>query len=396
MRDFDDLPEIIEIEPTEHCNLRCTMCHVSFMPAERRPLLDMRLLDKLSILKKCYFIIGSSFEPTIHPDFHNLLDFIKEGKHRVELVTNGTKLTNEIHDKLLENDVAIVTVSFDGACQETYERIRRNGKYDEVVENISSLCEAFKENNSLIAINYTAMRSNMREIPDAVKLWESKGIDQIRLISMVVRENDERLLKESLYPVKDDYFSILEATAKMVISNDMRVTLRSPYFSSSRFRKLLLCEQTDDCLVSSNPMAKKIPMNRQMLQLQHGQGAGADGDCISPFTFARIISSGEVLLCNRFSIGNLVDDNFEDIWFGDRATELRRTVKKDDGPCNRCDYYKFCLKSNQLDLDQWSFYISSNTDQTKDSSVTGFNDLNVRHEIIELDGKNKLELHNGQ
>lgn len=359
MNNFDALPKVIEIEPTEHCNLRCTMCHVSFMPAERRPVLDMELLDKLAILKDCYFIIGSSFEPTIHPDFPNLLDFLKEGKHRVELVTNGTKLTKEIQDKLLENDVAILTVSVDGAHRETYERIRRNGKFDEVVENTSSLCEAFKEKNTLIAINYTAMRSNMKEIPDAVRLWESKGIDQIRLISMVVRKDDEGLLKESLYPVREDYFSILDATARMVISNDMRVTLRSPYYFSSRFRRLFSREQADDCLVSSNPAAKKIPMNRQMLQLQAKQGTGADGDCISPFTFARINSGGEVLLCNRFPIGNLADDDFEDIWFGDRASELRRIVKNEDGPCNSCDYYKFCLKSNQLDLDQKSFYTSS-------------------------------------
>ena len=362
MSSFDGLPKIIEIEPTEHCNLRCTMCHVSFMPAGPRALLDMRLLDKLSILKECYFILGSSFEPMIHPEFAKLLDFLKEGKHRIELITNGTKLTKEILDKLNENDTAIVTVSFDGGSRETYERIRRKAKYDEVVENVSSLCEALKKKNTLTAINYTAMQSNMKEIPEAVRLWDSMGIDQIRLISMVVRKDDEGLLKESLYPVKDDYFSILDATAKMVISNDMRITLRSPYFSSSRFRKSFSHGCSDDCLVSSNPAARRIPMNRQILQLQPGQGAGKNGDCISPLSYARIVSSGEVLLCNNFPIGNLNDDSFEDIWFGDRASEQRRLVKEENGPCNSCDYYKFCLKSDKQDYDAMSFYGSSNTD----------------------------------
>src|SRR5437016_4235307 len=40
---FSDLPKLVEIEPTLTCNLRCRMCHVSYMPDEPRPMFPAEL-----------------------------------------------------------------------------------------------------------------------------------------------------------------------------------------------------------------------------------------------------------------------------------------------------------------------------------------------------------------
>src|ERR1035441_5935909 len=72
------LPEIIEIEPTDTCNLRCRACHVSFMEHERTTLLDLALLSKLSGVRGRYAIVGSVFEPIVHPQILNILDFLSQ------------------------------------------------------------------------------------------------------------------------------------------------------------------------------------------------------------------------------------------------------------------------------------------------------------------------------
>lgn len=59
------LPGMVELDPIETCNLRCRMCHVSFMPQEKRPLFDVALVERLAALKGCYMAVGSGFEPML-------------------------------------------------------------------------------------------------------------------------------------------------------------------------------------------------------------------------------------------------------------------------------------------------------------------------------------------
>ena len=67
------LPELLEIEVTNTCNLRCRMCHVSFEPSLPTQLFDIELVEKLRCLQGCYTVLGSGFEPMLHQDFPSLV-----------------------------------------------------------------------------------------------------------------------------------------------------------------------------------------------------------------------------------------------------------------------------------------------------------------------------------
>jgi len=73
-------------------------------------------------------------------------------------------------------------------------------------------------------------------------------------------------------------------------------------------------------------------------------------DCRSPFTFARILFNGDVQLCYRYMIGNLKEKNFEDIWYGKKAQRIRQKILSDITICDHCDYYRFCLNSSKIDI----------------------------------------------
>jgi MoaA/NifB/PqqE/SkfB family radical SAM enzyme len=63
-------------------------------------------------------------------------------------------------------------VSVDAATKGTYEKIRRGGRWEQLLGALSLI----KENEaafSLVAINMTVMRENYREIPAFVQLAES-------------------------------------------------------------------------------------------------------------------------------------------------------------------------------------------------------------------------------
>src|SRR5262245_13068133 len=136
-------PELVEIEPTLGCNLRCVMCHVSYMD-EKVKSLDLGALGDLSFIRGRHVIIGSVFEPTIHPRFNQLVDLLNRNGNRIELITNGTRISKLDCPAIYESELSIVTFSFDGIRRETYESIRRNANYRKTVDNILYFHDRFR------------------------------------------------------------------------------------------------------------------------------------------------------------------------------------------------------------------------------------------------------------
>lgn len=89
------LPQMVEIDPVETCNLRCRMCHVSFMTPEKRPIFDIGLLPKLKALKGAFFSVASGFEPLLYRDFDKLMRGLTDLGVRMQIITNGTLLDRE-------------------------------------------------------------------------------------------------------------------------------------------------------------------------------------------------------------------------------------------------------------------------------------------------------------
>ena len=82
--------------------------------------------------------------------------------------------------------------------------------------------------------------------------------------------------------------------------------------------------------------------------------------CASPFTLARILANGDVQLCYKFVVGNLHANSFEDIWYGDCAHQVRLQLMANDCTCRSCDYFRFALKYNEMDLEDRRNYFSGN------------------------------------
>ena len=83
----------IYIEITNCCNLNCSFC----VPTKRKPR-QMRVDEFELILKQVkpitsYIYLHVKGEPTIHPDFDQILSLCDSYQMNVQLVTNGTQLS---------------------------------------------------------------------------------------------------------------------------------------------------------------------------------------------------------------------------------------------------------------------------------------------------------------
>jgi radical SAM protein with 4Fe4S-binding SPASM domain len=276
---------------------------------------------------------------------------------RLEIISNGVLLRGEIAQVLYDADLQILNISFDGARKETYEKIRARARYDEVLENVAGMRNSLVGSDTFFAVNFTAMRSNMNEIGEALNLWEKLGIDQLRVLGMVVREPAQSLLDECIYPVLTDFYQILDNAARQVVENGMKLALYSSHF----YRLTSLKQKIGNHLVGSticsdNPKTRVVPRVRQALQITEGHDESVK--CFSPFTFARVLFNGDVQLCYRFSVGNLRDATFGQIWHGEKANAIRQKIQQDDSVCKTCGYFRFCLKSDRVNYDQLGNHFS--------------------------------------
>jgi radical SAM protein with 4Fe4S-binding SPASM domain len=341
-----ELPTLIEIEPTQSCNLRCRMCHVSFMPQEPRPALDPGLIDQLEGLHGTYFFIGSNFEPMMNRGFAQMIRKLTAMGGAMEIITNGTLLDEENVAALVDADLRQVIFSFDGMSESTYEYIRRGAKYRRTLDAIVDFRRRFEKRETRFSVNYTVMRRNLPELVDAVAFWDRAGFDMLGLITMVIRENDPELIQESLYPVRDEYHRALDAAALDVIENKRAIMLTNPWYRQtpliSRFPKNF----AGNIARSGNRSSRFLRSRRRQ---QYGAGPGMSFPCKSPWNFAKIMPNGDVQLCYQFTIGNLAEESFQAIWFGERAEAVRRRVVAERGICEACDYFRFCIAAGQVD-----------------------------------------------
>lgn len=318
---------------------------------EKAQFLDIDALARhTELLRDCHVIIGSEYEPTIHPQFDKLLRLAIDREWKVDFLTNGTNLHRYDAAQLADVRFHVFNASFDGFSKESFERIRRGAEYENTLGNILKAAETARCSGAYTAINATILRSNLHETADLVRMWDAAGFDLVRLLIMQVRSPDESLYQESLYPVAEELAAVLDDVARMVVDERLRIGVFCGYFGTPDFVPPKGATVEEMTVFSGNSTRRHVPRVRQNFQL--GSWPGMSWPCRSPFVYARIRWDGAVDLCNRrdFAIGNIYERPFEEIWRGSPASSQRRLIQEDRSICETCDYFRFCINLKQLQI----------------------------------------------
>lgn len=171
----------IYIEPTVACNLDCITC---FRNAWDQPLGRMSDatfenilagLKMLDPLPHVYF--GGIGEPLFHPKTIEWIRRVKElGVESVELITNGTTLTEKKARELIDSGLDVLWVSIDGATPETYADVRLGAELPVIVANLKRFAKMRRASHyprPEIGIAFVAMKRNIADLPNVIKLGKS-------------------------------------------------------------------------------------------------------------------------------------------------------------------------------------------------------------------------------
>jgi MoaA/NifB/PqqE/SkfB family radical SAM enzyme len=172
----------IYIEPTVACNLDCITC---FRNAWDQPLGRMteetfeRIyagLKGLPHTPSVYF--GGIGEPLFHQKTIEWIRRIKDLGVKVELITNGTILTEKKTRELIDTGLDILWVSIDGATADSFADVRMGAELPTIVENLKRLFKMRKGGHfpqPEIGIAFVAMKRNINDLPKIIKLGHTFG-----------------------------------------------------------------------------------------------------------------------------------------------------------------------------------------------------------------------------
>ena len=169
-----DAPICLTWELTYACNLECAHCLSSSGRRDPRELSTEQckaVIDELQRMQVFYVNIGGG-EPTIRPDFWELLEYAVDHQVGVKFSTNGVRITPERARFLAATDYVDVQVSLDGATAEVNDYVRGPGSYDTALRALANLAEAGFEDAK---VSVVVTRQNVEQLDDFKAIADRYG-----------------------------------------------------------------------------------------------------------------------------------------------------------------------------------------------------------------------------
>jgi mycofactocin radical SAM maturase len=174
-----DAPICLTWELTYACNLSCVHCLSSSGRRDPRELSTMELravVDELQRMQVFYVNIGGG-EPTVRPDFWEIVEYATDHQVGVKFSTNGVKIDADRARWLAGSDYVDVQISLDGATAEVNDAVRGAGSYATARRAMAHLREAGFAGFKLSVV---ITRQNVGQLDDFKALADEHGA-QLRL-----------------------------------------------------------------------------------------------------------------------------------------------------------------------------------------------------------------------
>ncbi len=311
---FSRLPVLSEVAVTYRCNLRCSFCYAGCNcttnpVGDDREMTTDEVCEVLRAIREDAQVPSVSFtggEPTLRDDLPALVRAASALGMRVNLITNGTRITDHLAETLAAAGLDSAQVSLEGVTATTHEKVTAvAGSFDRTIAGVHCL----KRAGVAVHTNTTINRDNLAECR-AMPRFVKHELDNDRFSMNLVIPTGSAALNERLvvrYSELGPYLSSIAAESKR---HDVEFMWYSP---------------TPMCLF--NPVA---------------QGLGNKG-CSACEGLLSVGANGDVIPCASYDevVGNLLERNVLDVWESDRAEQFRDKFLAHP-QCRACADFQVC------------------------------------------------------
>ena len=309
------VPHVVAWNLTRRCNLECVHCYISAGPsesAEDELSTDecRRITDEILSLNPNPMFILSGGEPLLREDLTDIASHAATRGATVVVGTNGTLLTSEKIQVLMDAGVTGVAVSVESLDAKYHDRFRRgHGSLESTLAAVDRL-----GNHGLDFVVQTAItKGNRRELPELVAWAAAKGAVSFNAYFLVSAGRGATM--SDLSP--QEYEASLGELVDLHLVYMGRMMVRAK--CAPHFMRLVHERAPDSPLLN---YATRCPCGVQ---------------------YCRVTPDGKLTACPYMPVpaGDLREMNFADIWnSSDLFQELRRGTL--GGKCGRCEYRVIC------------------------------------------------------
>lgn len=184
-------PTTISIDPANICDLACSFCNANYILNKNHKVLSKSILKEIAVSLSKWGVesvcVGGGGESLLNKNVGYFIDSCIEKNIDVGVVTNGTQI-----DKYLNSlsKCSWVGISVDAGTKETYLKIKRVDKFNEVFSNIKNLVDYSIKNKSLltdknngvgVGVKFLVTPENINEIYKCAKLAKEAGCTNIHI-----------------------------------------------------------------------------------------------------------------------------------------------------------------------------------------------------------------------
>ncbi len=174
------VPLQVSIEVTRRCPLECLHCYNNLpmgdLEAKNRELSKeehFKMLDEL-VEMGCFWILYTGGEIFARKDFLEIYTYAKKKGFLITLFTNGTIVTEQIADYLVEWPPFAIEITMYGRTRETYETLTAiPGSYDRCLRGI----ELLRSRNLPLKLKTVATSINKHEVLAMRDFAEELGVE---------------------------------------------------------------------------------------------------------------------------------------------------------------------------------------------------------------------------
>jgi len=327
-------PRVVFIEVTNRCNLLCQTCPRTFF--DREPLKSLSLNEFADIAAQFpdmqRALLHGIGEPLLNRELPEIIRYLKERRVEVIINSNGTLLSSEWQEKLIESQLDEYRCSIDGAKDETYARIRGANLLPRLKQGLQGLVNSKQRlgaRTPRISIWCVATRENLEELPELVRLAAELGVPEVYVQRMVFFARDAAhqygMAREQLgiFGKNDDNFENEVIAQCSQLSLDLGIDFRA---SGGR-----------------DPLSS--------LAAARGEDFAPWNACMRPWTTAYVTANGNCLPCcispfatndyESLILGNLFEQPFSQIWNSTeyRSFRSRLLSQEPHEACSSCGVY---------------------------------------------------------
>jgi SynChlorMet cassette radical SAM/SPASM protein ScmF len=302
------------------CNLACVHCYITptFVPEGaggqhvRLDHVRKAIQEAKSVGLRSAKLTGG--EPTIHPQFRELVELIVGEGISMFMETNGTLMDEDLAHFIKDvGKMTFVSVSLDGANAETHEAMRRvPGCFDRALNGIHALVSAGYHPQIICTLH----KGNVHQAEQMVHLAEELGCNSVKFNIIQEMGRGENFTVRAGLPVDQLWELSLHFEKHIAPTTKVRILFDMPMaFHSLRY---LMNESLGRCSV---------------------------------LNILGLLSGGELSLCGAGAVvpelvyGHIERDNVRDVWLNSPGLiELRRLIPNElDGVCAECLHRDACL-----------------------------------------------------